>query len=269
VLTELGDGVYVLEIPGPIPVNAGIVVGDESVAVIDTGTVESDAKQQLDAVARVTDLPVRYVINTHHHGDHSFGNWWFLPAVVVGHDRCRLRLVGEAGERHREMMARLVPAAAEQVQAVPVTAPAVTFDRSCDLHLGNVSLRLDYLGRAHTDNDITVRLTERDLVFAGDLIEQSAPPVVIEGFPAEWGPTLRALEAVPEARFIPGHGVEVNSAFVGMQAQAFEQIAETCRAAGSAGAALDALGTLPHSVRAVLGAQAQVAVARYFATVQA
>ncbi len=264
-LTELGDGVYVLQIAGPIPVNAGIVVGDEAVAVVDTGTVESDARQLLDAVARVTELPVRYVVNTHHHGDHSFGNWWFLPALVVGHERCRLRLVGDAGEQHREVMARLLPMAVEQVQAVPVTAPGVTFELSCALHLGDVSLQLEYFGRAHTDNDIAIRVDGRDLVFAGDLIEQSAPPVAAEAFPAEWGPTLRALEAVPEGRFIPGHGVEVDRAFVGMQAQAFEQVAGACAAAGSAAAALDAL---PEAARSVLGTQAQTAVDRYFATVE-
>lgn len=264
-LTELASGVFVLQIEGPIPVNAGIVIGDEHVAVIDSGTVESDARQLLDAVARVTPLPVRYVVNTHHHGDHSFGNWWFRPALVVGHARCRLRLVGEAGASHRETMARLLPAVAEQVQAVPVTPPEVTFDERLTLHLGRVSLRLDYFGRAHTDNDIAVAVPERDIVFAGDLIEQSAPPVAVEAFTAEWGPTLRRLEAVPEARFVPGHGLAVDRAFVATQAQAFEQVSAACAAADSPDAALDAL---PASARAVLGGQARPAVERYYATVE-
>ena len=83
-VTELATGVYSLELRGAMIVNAGIVVGDDGVAVIDTGTIEADARAILEVVATLTDFPVRYVINTHHHGDHSFGNWWLLPAIVVG-----------------------------------------------------------------------------------------------------------------------------------------------------------------------------------------
>lgn len=264
-LTELASGVFVLQIDGPVPVNAGIVIGDEHVAVIDSGTIESDARLILDAVARVTELPVRYVVNTHHHGDHSFGNWWFLPALVVGHDRCRLRLVGDAGTSHRDGFARMLPMVAEQLQAVPVTPPEVTFGEQLTLHLGRVSLRLDYFGRAHTDNDIAIAVQERDVVFAGDLIEQSAPPVAVEAFTAEWGPTLRRLEAVPEARFVPGHGVAVDRAFVAMQAEAFERVSEACAATDSPDAAFDAL---PAETRSVLGQQARLAVDRYYATIE-
>ena len=120
------------------------------------GTVESDARQLLAAVAQVSDKPVRYVINTHYHGDHSFGNWWFLPALIVGQARCRTRLIGDAGESHKSMLARFAPMAKEQIDAVPVAAPELTFDETCRLHLGDLTLRLEYFGRAHTDNDITM-----------------------------------------------------------------------------------------------------------------
>ena len=212
-LVELADSVYLYTIPGVIPVNAGIVVGDDAAAVIDTGTTEADARALLEATASVTDLPVRYVINTHHHGDHSFGNWWFLPAVVVGHERCRLRLVGDEGASHRETLARHLPMVAEQVRAVPLAPPALTFEGHCDLHLGPVSLRLAHLGLAHTDNDIAIGVEGAGVAFAGDLIEESGPPIVSEGYPAEWGPTLRRFEAAAVDRVVPGHGRVVDTAF--------------------------------------------------------
>ena len=262
-LAELASGVFACAIPGVIPVNAGIVVGDDAVAVIDTGTTEADARVLLQAVSSVTDLPVRYVVNTHHHGDHSFGNWWFLPAVVVGHARCRLRLVGDEGASHRELLAGHLPMVAEQIRAVPITPPALTFDGHCDLHLGSVDLRLAYLGLAHTDNDIAIGVEGADVAFAGDLIEESGPPIVSEGFPAEWGPTLRRLGAAMVDRFVPGHGRVVDTTFVADQASAFEALAATCAEAASPAEAIDAL---PSRVSDVLGVQTPVAVDRYFET---
>jgi len=262
-LEELADGVFRYVIAGPIEVNAGIIVGDDAVAVIDTGTTEADARALLQATVAVTGLPVRYVINTHHHGDHSFGNWWFRPAVMIGHTRCRVRLLGDEGESHRQLLADYLPMAREQVLAAPLTPPGLTFDGHLDLHLGAVSLRLAYLGRAHTDNDIAIGIEGANVAFAGDLIEESGPPVVGEGYPATWGATLRKLGAAMVDRFVPGHGAVVDTMFVSRQAAAFEALAHACVEAGEASAALAAL---PRSVIDVLGEQAPVAIGRYFET---
>jgi glyoxylase-like metal-dependent hydrolase (beta-lactamase superfamily II) len=264
-LYELADGVYDYVIPGVIQLNAGIIVGDDTVAVIDTGTTEDDARALLEAVKSVTDLPVRYVINTHHHGDHSFGNWWFLPAVVLGHARCRVHLLGDEGASHRDTMAAHLPMAREQIRAVPLAPPDVTFAGYLDLHLGRHSLRLAHLGRAHTDNDIAVGVEGADIAFAGDLIESSGPPVVSEGYPAEWGPTLRNLGAAMVDRYVPGHGLVVDSMFVADQASAFETVTRICAEAASAAEAMHAL---PQSVFDVLGYQTANAVKRYYETVK-
>ena len=262
-LAELADGVWVCAIGGFVMVNAGIVVGDEAAAVIDTGTTEDDARSLLRAVASVTDKPVRYVINTHHHGDHSFGNWWFLPAVAVGHARCRLRLVGDEGASHREAMASHMPLVAEQVRAVPLSPPGLTFEGYVDLHLGGIELRLAHLGRAHTDNDIAIGVEGADVAFAGDLIEQSGPPIAGEGYPAEWGTTLRKLGAAMVDRYVPGHGLVVDSMFVSEQAGAFEALSRACAEAASPAEAMDAM---PQSVVDALGVQTPVAVHRWFET---
>lgn len=266
-LTELSSGVFVFAVPGPVPVNSGIVVGDDGVCVIDSGTTEADARSILDAVAAVSDRPVRYVVNTHHHGDHSFGNWWFRPAIVVGHARCRLRLLGDVGESHKAAIARLIPMASEQVLSVPLHPPQTTFDESCTLHLGTTVLSLRYFGRAHTDNDIAVALSDRNINFAGDLIEESAPPVAFDGFPGEWGDTLRRLAAQPPSTFVPGHGRPVDRSFVLEQGRAFDELAAACRSVAAAGGnEQDALAALSDHSRAVLGAQTTVAVRRFFAT---
>jgi glyoxylase-like metal-dependent hydrolase (beta-lactamase superfamily II) len=264
-LTELGNGLYSYELRGAMVVNAGIVIGTEAAAVIDTGTIEADAQEILEVTLSLTDRPLRYVINTHHHGDHTFGNWWLLPAIVVGHERCRLRLVGEAGTRHRDMFSQLVPVLRESIEAVTVEPPAVTFEESLQLHLGDRSLRLDFLGRAHTDNDIAIRAGD-ELVFAGDLIEEAGPPVAFEAFTADWGPTLRRLAAVDAATYVPGHGRAVDRAFVERQAAAFEAVSACCSAASSEA---EATANAPAAARAVLGGQLEPAVRRYFANAEA
>jgi glyoxylase-like metal-dependent hydrolase (beta-lactamase superfamily II) len=260
----MASGVFAYEVRGAFTVNTGIVVGDDGVAIIDTGTTEADARDILQTVGALTDQPVRYVINTHHHGDHSFGNWWFLPAVVIGHTRCRLRLVGDAGTRHRDMFAQLMPMAREAIAAVPVVAPSLTFEQSCRLQLGEHALRLDYLGRAHTDNDIAITAEQAAISFAGDLIEQAGPPVAFEAFPAEWGPTLRRLAARDASTFLPGHGRPVDRAFVEAQATAFEAVTTACHGASSEA---EALAAAPDAARSVLEEQLPAAIGRYFATV--
>ena len=262
-LSEVADGVYVYTITGFVMVNAGIVVGDDAVAVVDTGTTESDARSLLNAVSSVTDKPVRYVINTHYHGDHSFGNWWFLPAITIGHHRCRLKLVGDEGVSHRDTMASHMPMIREQVRAVPVTPPSLTFETVVDLHLGGIDLRLAYLGRAHTDNDIAIGVEGADVAFAGDLIEQSGPPIASEGFPNEWGPTLRKLGAAMVDRYVPGHGLIVDSMFVSDQASTFETLSRTCADVETPAEAMDAM---PQSVLDMLETQTPAAIQRYFET---
>ncbi len=146
---------------------------------------------------------------------------------------------------------------------MPLTPPGLTFDGHLDLHLGPHSLRLAYLGRAHTDNDIAVGVEGADVAFAGDLIEQSGPPVVSEGYPAEWGPALRKLGAAMVDRYVPGHGLVVDSMFVADQANAFETVTRICAEAPSA---VEAIHALPQSVFDVLGYQTANAVRRYFET---
>ena len=268
-LVELAAGIFRFEVAGVIDVNCGIVVGDDGVCVIDSGTVEADARAILAAVRSVSDRPVRYAINTHHHGDHSLGNWWMRPAIVVGHDRCRLRLLGEEGEAHKDLMARLVPMAAEQIRTVPLDPPSLTFASMLSLHVGRTALRLRHCGRGHTDNDIVVCCEEAGIAFAGDLIEEGGPPWTGDSFPAEWGATLRGVQPLAQL-FVPGHGRSMEAASVAGQAAGFEQFAAACaesRARG--GGPAEAPASLPGAVRAFLGHQLLPAVERYFATVEA
>jgi glyoxylase-like metal-dependent hydrolase (beta-lactamase superfamily II) len=260
-LSEITDRVYRLEFASGQSAHSGIVIGDDAVAVVDTCTFEDDARILLDAVASLTELPIRYVVNTHHHGDHTFGNWLFRPAAIVGHERVRAWLVGDAGETHREMMGKWMPASKERMQTVVVDPPDVTFEERMKLHLGGVTLRLDYFGRAHTDNDIAIGVEEASICFAGDMIGE--PLFCEDAFPAEWGPTLRGLEAVPEATFASGHDPLVDRAYIGRQAALAEELAASC----AAGTPLEQIvADASPEMQAVFGHQLATAVERYGVT---
>jgi glyoxylase-like metal-dependent hydrolase (beta-lactamase superfamily II) len=266
-ITELGTGIYVAEIEGVVTVNVGIVVGDDGACVIDTGTTQSEAEAISRTVARLTDKPLSYVINTHYHGDHSFGNWWLRPAIAVGHTRCRIRLLGASGESHRQAFARMMPQASEQISAVVVDPPAVTFEEEMSLHLGNVSLRLQYFGRAHTDNDIAITVEGTGHCFAGDMVEESGPPVAFESFPRDWGASMRSLLATDASAYIPGHGQAVDAAFVAAQADAFEDVDAACKEVqANSGAEANVPSLLKQDTHRVLDSQLQTTISRHFAT---
>lgn len=223
-LVPLVPGVYTCVLPAS-GINAGVVVGADAVAVIDTGACESDAHALRRAIANVTPLPVRYVVNTHHHGERCLGNWWFLPATVVGHARCRAQLVEAAGAAERQAAADRLPAIAEQVRAAPLAPPTVTFAHGCTLDLGGVELRVAYCGRGHTDNDAVVVVAGAGVAFAGDLAGDGAAATG-DSHPAQLGATLRALLATGVERFVPGRGAIVDARAVAAQTRTFEAVSE-------------------------------------------
>lgn len=260
-LSEIAERVFRLEFASGQSAHSGIVIGDDAVAVIDSCTFADDARILLDTVASLTSAPIRYVVNTHHHGDHTFGNWLFRPAAIVGHERCRAWLVGEAGETHREMMNQWMPASKERMASVVIDPPDVTFEERMRLHLGGVTLRLEYFGRAHTDNDIAIGVEEAGVCFAGDIIGE--PLFCEDAFPAEWGTTLRGLAAVPEATFASGHDPLVDRAYVERQAALAEELAAAC-AAGTPASQI-ASDASPE-MKAAFGHQLEIAVQRYAET---
>jgi len=258
-IAEIGDGLFRFEFASGLSSHSGIILGDDCAAVVDTGTFEADARILLEAVAGVTALPIRYVINTHHHGDHTFGNWWFRPAIAIGHERCRLQLVGAAGETHRRLLGEWMPEAVARMAAVPLDPPGLTFEDSLRLHLGRVTLRLDYFGRAHTDNDIVIAVEEQGLAFVGDVVGETL--FGEDAYLEDWAPTLRRLLTIDESTYQPGHDPLVDRAFIESQVTAIEELASVCAAAASPE---EALAGASAAARAAFGSQLEISVRRYF-----
>lgn len=184
--------------------NPGFVVGRQSVAVIDTGGSPVVGRELKSAVTSVTDLPIRYVINTHMHPDHVFGNVAFEAegTEFVGHFKLERGLQARA-ERYLAINRDLLgPAAFEGTKIIP---PSLTVESARSLDLGGRTLELTAQPTAHTDNDLTVRDSATGTLFMGDLLFVGHIPT-IDGSIKGWMALLDRFGKAPPERVVPGHG---------------------------------------------------------------
>ena len=220
---EHGDGVFSKRYES-LDLNVGAVVCGDGVLVVDTRAHHGQARDLLADLRRVTSHPVRWVVNTHHHWDHTFGNAVLRPAPIWGHERCALAL-RLRGERMRREVKEWAPAYAALFDEVVITPPDHTFDQAATLTLAGRAVELRYLGRGHTDNDIVAAVPDAGVLFAGDLVEESGPPAFHDAFPLEWPDTTSALLALASGPVVPGHGAVVDRAFVAAQQRDLAEVA--------------------------------------------
>lgn len=211
-VTEVASGVYVhqgrhaLFSPdngGDIS-NCGFVVGRDAVAVIDTGGSALVGRGLAAAVRVVTDRPIRFVINTHMHPDHIFGNAAFVSdgTTFVAHHKMARGLAARA-ERYLAINAKMLGDAA--FAGTKIVPPARGVQQQTVLDLGGRDLVLDAQRTAHTDNDLTVRDVATGTVFMGDLLFSGHVPT-IDGSIRGWIGVIAALQQSQAARVVPGHG---------------------------------------------------------------
>jgi len=135
---------------------------------------------------------------------------------------------------------------AAELDGVRITPPGRTFTDVASLDLGGRAVVLRHLGRGHTDNDILVEVPDAAVTFAGDLVEESGPPVFSDAFPLDWPATLDRLVPLVEGAVVPGHGAVVDRGFVAGQAAMLAGVARAARDAYGDGRAVeDAIGDLP------------------------
>jgi len=210
-IESLGDGIYVhhgvhLDIDegyqGDI-CNASFIVGSKGVAVIDTGGSFKVGSQLREAIRKVTSLPVLYVINTHVHPDHIYGNAAFLAdkPQFIGHDKLA-NAMELRHEAYAKLNARLLGADAKASELVK---PTMTVKTTLELDLGDRKLALTAHPVAHTNTDVSVMESKASTLFAGDLLFIERTPVLegdIKGLITE----IEKLKSSPAKQVVPGHG---------------------------------------------------------------
>jgi cyclase len=204
-MIELTDGVFARLHEGLT--NAGIIVGEDGVLIIDSLRVPSFARDLITDVRRISDKPIRYVVDTHSHWDHSWGNEEFPGASIVGHTNCRSEMLDPAiAIPWRKKVVAAGDPWSDEAQSVQITPPAVTFDQSLHLDLGGRPIDLHWLGRAHTSGDIMIHLPQDRILFTGDVAQDSGVPFMLDGYMQDWVQTDSRLLGIDAERFMAGHG---------------------------------------------------------------
>jgi len=200
VTVPVRDGLWMLSGPGG---NIGVAAGPDGVLLIDSQFAPLTGRI-LDAVAAISPTPVRLVINTHWHGDHTGGNENLAEAgaVIVAHDNVRRRMSGEQVSAF--FSSRVPPAPSGAL-------PVLTFERSVRLHLNGQTIHVLHLAKAHTDGDALVRFEQADVVHMGDLYFNGWYPFIDVEAGGSLDGLVRALDVAlellgPDTRVIPGHG---------------------------------------------------------------
>jgi cyclase len=201
--TEVADGVFAYVQPdGSWWINnTGFLVGANAVTAIDASSTERRTRGFLDAIARVTPRPVRTLVNTHHHGDHTNGNCLFGEATIIAHRNCR--------ELVKEQRIGGLEAVFGDVDwgELTISPPTVTFDEQVELWVDDLGANVQYIGTpAHTTGDAVVWLPAHRVLFAGDLVFNGGTPFVLMGSVAGSLAAIERLRKYEATTIVPGHG---------------------------------------------------------------
>ncbi|MEA3218240.1 MAG: cyclase [Acidimicrobiia bacterium] len=200
---EVSDSVYAYIQPdGTWYINnAGFLVADDGIITIDTCATERRTRAFLDAARNITQAPVRTLVNTHFHGDHTHGNYLTWPATIVAHDNCRPAMLA-AGISHNEAIF-----GTHEWGDLRLAPPTLTFPDHVTLYSGDLPVELQYIGMAaHTTGDVVAWLPERSVLFAGDLVFNGGTPFVVMGSVSGALATLDRLRSFGAQTVVPGHG---------------------------------------------------------------
>ena len=222
---ELSRGVYILYGKGG---NVGFLVGPDAVLVVDSQFKEL-APGIVKQIQAVSDKPIKYLVNTHHHGDHTGGNEVFRPfAVILAHENVRKRMLVSPQTILKEYPAYLEDAKkqgkaddvkfledsiawAKKVKVEEIAAPVVTFDSEVRVHVGDETVGVWHTPPAHTDGDSVVYFDKARVLHMGDVFfNRSIPFIDVKAGGSAKG-YLAAIDAViarvpPDVKIIPGHG---------------------------------------------------------------
>jgi cyclase len=257
-LKPLGGNVYALYGRGG---NVGFFVGPDAVLVIDS-QFKDIAPGIVDQIKSVSTKPIKFLVNTHHHGDHVGGNEVFKQfAMILAHDNVRTRMLASPVDIQRDYPARLEEAKkagnadmvkffsdqiewAKKVKVEDIPAPVLTFDSECRIHMGDETIQVWHLPPAHTDGDSVIYFEKAKILHMGDDFFNKVIPFIDTSSGGSARGYLAALDKVlarvpAGATVIPGHGEVTDIAGLKAFRQYIADVVDAAQKAKSAGKSKD------------------------------
>ena len=202
--TEIGEGLYAFTAEGDP--NSGVIIGDESVMIIEAQATPRLANKVIECVRSVTNKPISHVVLTHYHAVRVLGASAFNADQIIMSDMARAMVV-ERGQEDWDSEFQRFPRLFEGHESIPgLTWPTTTFDGSMSVYLGNRRVDLMHLGRAHTAGDIVINVPDQNVMFTGDIVEYHSACYCGDGHFADWGDTLNNIKSFEVDAIAPGRG---------------------------------------------------------------
>jgi len=186
--------------------NSGVIIGDESVMIVEAQATPRLANKVIEQVRKVTDKPISHVVLTHYHAVRVLGASAYGAEQIIMGEAAR-GMVMERGQEDWDSEFQRFPRLFEGYESIPgLTFPTTTFNDRMTVYLGNRRVDLMHLGRAHTAGDIVIHVPDENVMFTGDIVEDHSACYCGDGHFAEWGNTLDAIKAYDVNSIAPGRG---------------------------------------------------------------
>lgn len=201
---EIGDGLYAFTAEGDP--NSGVIIGDESVMVIEAQATPRLANKVIEEIRKVTDKPISHLVLTHYHAVRVLGASAYGAPEIIMSDTARSMVV-ERGQEDWDSEFQRFPRLFEGHESIPgLTYPTTTFTDSMTVYLGNRRVDIMHLGRAHTAGDAVIWVPDAEVMFTGDIVEYHSACYCGDGHFADWGDTLENIAMFDPVSIAPGRG---------------------------------------------------------------
>lgn len=211
--TRLSDNAYAYTAEGDP--NSGVVIGDESVLVVDTTATPVMARELIAHIRQVTDKPIRHVVLSHYHAVRVLGASAYKAEgcehIIASQQT--YELIAERGRQDMHSEIERFPRLFQAVESIPgLTWPDLTFEGQITLRLGKLEVNIIHLGPGHTRGDTVVWLPQQHILFSGDLVEYQAAAYTGDAQLEEWPTTLNDLHSLKPEKLVPGRGPALENA---------------------------------------------------------
>jgi glyoxylase-like metal-dependent hydrolase (beta-lactamase superfamily II) len=201
---EIGEGLWAFTAEGDP--NSGVIIGDDSVMIVEAQATPRLAAKVIEKVREVTDKPISHVVMTHYHAVRVLGASAYGADQIIMSDAARAMVV-ERGQEDWDSEFQRFPRLFEGHESIPgLTYPTTTFSDSMTVYLGNRRIDIKQVGRAHTAGDAVIHVPDQNVMFTGDIVEYHSACYCGDGHFADWGNTLDAIKAYDVDAIAPGRG---------------------------------------------------------------